>query len=430
MRVFRVPPAALIAAALLIALAVAPTADARTGRCFGGASGPMCTVWDGKVTDVGDGDTIDVRLAGRRRPVEIRLRAIQAMEMTQYNKRRRRGPCHSVDATVALERMLRRAGNRVRLAAGTVDGRDSLGRLRRAVAIRQGGRWRDVGEMLLAQGHALWMDSTADTVWNERYNVAQQQAAQRRRNLWNPAECGSGPQQDLPIDVWVNWDAFGSDAENVNGEWIKVRNRGASTLRLGGWWVRDAMLRRFTFPRGTAVAPGATVTVYVGRGTRRPGVFYWGQRQPVFENANGDGRHLGDGAYLFDPRGDMRAHMLYPCVVACTDPRQGAVEVVARPRRPESITVRNVSARPVDLYGTQLALTGGSGYDFGPDSQLGPGEEIVVEVEGYPSDDTRTRRYWGTDGYMLADRGDAIRLRTYSGIVIACDAWGGADCVQ
>jgi micrococcal nuclease len=426
MRVFRVPSAALIAA-ILLALVVAPSAQARSARCFGGSTGPMCTVWSGKVTDVNDGDTIDVRFGGRRR--EIRLRAIQAMEMTKYNKRARRGPCHSVDATVALERTLRRAGNRVRVSTRTVDGRDNLGRLRRYIAVRRGGRWRDVGELLLEQGHVLWMDSTADTTWNERYNLAQQRAAQRGRNLWDPVECGRGPQQDLPIDVWVNWDAFGSDAENVNGEWIKIRNRGGRALELGGWWVRDAMLRRFTFPRGTSVAPGATTTVYIGRGSNRPpSVFHWNQRQPVFENANGDGRHLGDGAYLFDPRGDLRAHMLYPCVVACTDPRRGAIEVEARPRRPESITVRNVSARTIDLYGTQLALTRGSAYDFGPDSALGPGEEIVVEVEGDPGDDTRLRRHWGVDGYMLADRGDAMRLRTYSGIVIACDAWGDADC--
>jgi micrococcal nuclease len=426
MRVHRALPAALAAALIAIAAAV-PAAQARTARCFGGTTGPECHVWTGKVTDVNDGDTIDVRIAGRRRPVEVRLRSIQAMELTRYNKRRRRGACHSVDATLALERMLRRARSRVRLSTANPDGRDRLGRLRRNVAVRSGGRWRDVGETLIVQGHALWMTSVDDTTWNARYNLAQQQAARRGRNLWDPAECGRGPQQDVPIEVWARWDGWGDD---LNGEWVKVRNRGSRPLSLGGWWVRDAMLRRFTFPRGTVVEPGGAVTVYVGRGTSRPGVFYWGQPRTVFENANGDGRDLGDGAYLFDPRGDLRAHMLYPCVVACTDPRRGAVEVEARPRRPESIAVRNVSGRPVDLYGTQLALRRGTGYDLGPDSTLAPGEEIVVAIGGDPSEDTRTRRHWGADGYLLADRGDAVRLKTYSGVVIACGAWGYADCVE
>ena len=422
MRVFRALLAALLAALLLTA--VASPANARTGRCFGGASGPVCNVITGKVTDVNDGDTIDVRLAGSRRVVEVRLRSIQAMEMTHYNKRRRRGPCHSVDATIALEKMLRRSGNRVRLSTQNVDGRDRLGRLRRNVAIRRGGRWRDVGEILIAQGHALWMTSVDDTTWNVRYNRAQQEAAQRGRNLWNPVECGRGPQQDVPVEVLVKWEGWG---DNLNGEWIKLRNTGSRTLQLGRWWVRDAMLRRFTFPRGTSVAPGATVTVYVGPGTRRPGVFYWNQPQTVFENP-GDERNLGDGAYLFDPKGDLRAYMVYPCVVACADARQGAVEVDAHPRRPEAVTVRNVSSRAVDLHGARLSVRRGAGYDFGPDSVLRPGEAIAVVVEGDPSDDSHDRRYWGADGYVLPDRGGSISLTSFAGITLACDAWGDGSC--
>jgi len=414
---------ALLAATLLISLIAVTPAGAATGRCFGGSTGASCNVVYGKVTDVNDGDTIDVRSGGRT--LEIRLRSVQAMEMTNYARGKRRGPCHSVSATRVLERLVKR--KRVRLATQIQDGRDQLGRFHRAVAIRSGGRWRDVGEILLQRGHVLWMTSADETVWNARYNLAQQQAARRGRNLWNPTKCGRGPQQSLPIDVWLNWEAFGTDATNVNGEWIKIRNRGGQSLNLGRWWVRDAMLRRFTFPRGTRVGPGQTITVFVGRGTRRPGVFYWGQPRPIFENANGDGRNLGDGAYLFDPKGDLRSHMLYPCVVACSDSRRGAVEVEAHPRRPESVTVRNVSSRAVDLYPTQLAL-GGSAYDFGPDSVLGPGEEIVVEVDGDPSDDTRFRRHWGIDRYMLPDSGGSVRLRTFSRIDIACDSWGDGDC--
>ena len=40
-------------------------------------------------------------------------------------------------------------------------------------------------------------------------------------------------------------------------------------------------------------------------------VFFWGQRLPVFENVTGDGRGVGDGGYLFDPDGDVRAFEMY-----------------------------------------------------------------------------------------------------------------------
>src|SRR6185436_16392612 len=134
--------------------------------------------------------------------------------------------------------------------------------------------------------------------------------------------------------------------DTPDGEWVKIQNQSATeALQLGGWWVRDAMLRRFTFPAGTAVAPGATVTVHVGSGTSGGSEFYWGLKTTVFENA-GDARELGDGAYLFDPHGDLRAWMLYPCLTACSDPNQGALDVVAHPRRPEQVTVRNRVDRP------------------------------------------------------------------------------------
>jgi hypothetical protein len=45
-----------------------------------------------------------------------------------------------------------------------------------------------------------------------------------------------------------------------------------------------------------------------------------GPRPSPFENATDDGRSLGDGAYLFDPQGDIRAWMTYPCVGTCPQP--------------------------------------------------------------------------------------------------------------
>lgn len=415
-------------AMLVGALSAVAPAGARTGPCAG-PGGPTCQLWTAKVTGVNDGDTIDVRIDGRARVQRVRLTAVQAMELRRYNRTSRSGECHAVAATLRLERLLRRGGNRVRLAARRASARVNQGRLLRSVAVRSGGRWRDVGEVLIREGHALWLPNGRETAWNARYNRAQQEAARRGAHLWSPTRCGRGPQQDVPVEVWVRSDPVGIDSANPSGEWVRVRNRGGVPLALGGWWVRDANLRRFTFPRGTTVPPGGDVTVHVGRGDDAPGVFHWGLRVPIFENDQPDGRGLGDGAYLFDPDGDLRGAMLYPCVVACSDPRQGALALDARPRGEEELRVRNVSQGPVDLYGLQLAL-GGSTYPFGRDSLLAPGAVVVVEVGGDPRDDTASRRHWGVDRRMLVDRGGAIRLTTFSGVEIACDAWGAAACME
>lgn len=409
----------------VLTLAVAASARARTARCLPGGAGPACHVWTGKVVSVNDGDTVDVDVDGdgTRRAFPIRFAGVQAMELTRYDSRhpsRRRGQCQAVAATNLVERLIRRSHRRLRLSAqrpGTRFGH----RLGRTIAVRSGGRWVDVGERLMRAGLALWMPDLVETAWNDRYNKAGQEAAARHVGLWNPAACGSGPQQDVPLKLWASWDPPGVDSLDVNGEWIKIQNRGAGApLALGGWWVRDSMLRRFTFPHGTVVPPGATVTVHVGAGPSSGLTFHWGLRETIFQN-------IGDGAYLFDPDGDLRAAMVYPCVVACSDPNQGALALSAQPRRDESVQVHNVSGHPVDLYGYALAKKSYS-YAFGVDTLLAPGETLTVKVQGDPADDTRLVRHWGLRGPVLHDGGDAIRVSTFSGIALACDAWGGASC--
>ena len=75
-------------------------------------------------------------------------------------------------------------------------------------------------------------------------------------------------------------------------------------------------------------------------------VFPWGMRSPVFGNVNYDQTGTGDGAYLFDPLGNVRATMVWPCRWQCSDPLQGAVSISADPNgRRESVTLTNVSRR-------------------------------------------------------------------------------------
>jgi endonuclease YncB( thermonuclease family) len=418
----------VVSLALLLWLLPAAHAQARSGPCFPGARGAPCHFQTATVTSVNDGDTIDVDLDGdrSRRIYPIRFRAVQAMELRRYSLRpsRRRGECHAVAAANRVEDLVRGAGKRVRLSSQAPSA-DHLGRLVRWVAVRRHGRWQDLGEILMRQGHTLWMDSTADTAWNRRYDLLGQRAAQAHRNLWDTATCGAGPQQNVPIRVWAMSDPPGIDT--ADGEWVKVQNRSTTeTLQLGGWWLRDAMLRRFTFPAGSAVAPGATVTVHVASGTSSGSELYWGLRTTVFENA-GDGRDLGDGAYLFDPQGDLRAWMLYPCLAACSDPYQGALDVIAQPRRPEHVTIRNRADFPVDLYGYALAIRGAT-FPFDQGSILQPGETLTVFMQGSSEQDSRDERHLGIDGYALPDSGGWVRVSAFNGVALACDAWGDGAC--
>jgi endonuclease YncB( thermonuclease family) len=300
---------AALTALLALALA-APAAEARSGPCLPGGDGPRCTFWTARVVHVHDGDTLEVKVRGRT--LRIRVTGIQAMEQTVYSSyaTRRRGECHAVAATNRFEQLIRRSRGVVRLAAQ--DRRSRSGsRWRRSVAVRSGGGWRDVGHVLVSEGHALWLTNPVEWAWNERYAAAAERAAAERLRLWHPDACGAGPSAQADLDVRVNWDADGVDVENPNGEWIRVVNRSDRDIALGGWWVRDSALRRFRFPGGAVAPADGSVTVRVGRGEQHGNVFHWGLGEPAFENLAEDGRHVGDGGYLFDPDGDLRAFAMY-----------------------------------------------------------------------------------------------------------------------
>ncbi|CAA9480164.1 MAG: hypothetical protein AVDCRST_MAG69-726 [uncultured Solirubrobacteraceae bacterium] len=304
----------LVALTVLVTAAAAQPASARAaaGPCTADRGSPRCQFAYGRVTFFADGDTLDVRLAGAgvRR---VRVTGINATELTRYSRypARRRGACHAVAATARLEQLIRQGGRRVRLAAqdpGSTAGR----RLRRQVATRIGGRWVDVGRVLVQEGRALWLPHGVEHAWNREYNALSRAAAARRLRLFDPQGCGRGPASDVQPALRLRWDARGNDGANVNGEWVQVVNPAARPLPLGRWTFRDSSARRFTFPRGAVVPAGGSVRLHVGRGSDGVRRFHWGLPGPAFENATGGRRAMGDGGYLFDPRGNVRAAVIYP----------------------------------------------------------------------------------------------------------------------
>jgi endonuclease YncB( thermonuclease family) len=430
-----------LAVALLAATLGTDAAVASRGPCLEGAKRPSCVFQTAKATFIADGDTIRVRLAGRIRT--IRFTGINAMELTRYSKYagRRRGACHGLAATALVERAIKRSGWKVRLAAQKLSSRSNW-RLRRSVWVRQGGRWRDLARMEMKAGLALWLPNGIENAHNREYAVLAQQAAAARKGLYDPASCGAGPDQDLPLSVAVNWDADGDDEQNLNGEWVDVHNGGSRELRLGGWWVRDSWLRYgqghvpgYRIPDGTVVPAGGTLRLRVGCGAGDGLERFWCQKESAFENVGHSGGTMGDGAYLFDPQGDLRAWQIYPCLVACSDPLAGRVRLSVQPRRDESISVTNVSGAPVDLGGhlVKLHLSGKPdqfvfGYPFRAGTVLAPGETLRIDPGGSPSDDTRLVRHLGRGPYVLADGQGVVSLRTADDLVTACEAWGSASC--
>lgn len=417
-----------------IACVIGATAEAATrGPCIG-TSGPKCYHWKGTVAYVSDGDTfkVDIRGDGSSAPRRVRVTGINAAELDVYSHTpsQRAGDCHGVEATARLEQLINSGNGRVRLSAHKPSSRSGA-RLRRAVSIWSGGRWMDLGQVMVDEGHALFHPNTTEWSWNKRYARSSQLAAVHRINYWDTDYCGPGPDQDTPLRMWVNWDADGTDSRrNMNGEWVRIKNRGSTDLSIGGWGFRDSMLHSFALPQGATIKARSSIMIFAGKrpasDSNRETHFYWGQRNPVFQNVDRR-RGLGDGAYLFDRQGDLRAWMTYPCRVYCGDPLKGKVTVRAHPKSPEKVTLRNVGRTTANLEG-YVVDNYPYNYSFPEGVTLLPGERLVLVVKGSSTHNTRLRKYWGKSKYILNDPGDKVILRTQRDVRIACHAWGSRRC--
>ena len=420
----------LLVAALVAPAAVPAPAVAASGPCIPEyPSGSQCTVWKGKVRDVGDGDTLDAAIPGDGLGglLRVRIIGIQAMEQTSYRAAQRAGDCHAVDATNRLEALVKRSKKRIRVASLYPESR-SRGRRLRSIAVFFKGRWRDVGRLMVAEGRALWWPGRSEDATNVRYSVLAQRAAAARKGLFAPNACGIGPNEGHPLKLWVNWDADGPDSQDVNGEWVRIRNLDpVNPLPLTGWYLRDSLLRRFTFPAGSVLAPGQWTNIYAGEGQNFGAEFFWNQPSPVFENTTRDDRGFGDGAYLFDPQGDIRASMIYPCRINCADPNAGLVSMDANPRGNEVVSIRNNASWPIALE-NYLLKTVPYSYAFAPGTVLNAGETMRVFTKGDPAEDTALERHWGMTSEILDNGGDSVTLVSYTDVNLACTAWGSKSC--
>jgi endonuclease YncB( thermonuclease family) len=255
---------------------------------------------------VDDGDTVDVKIDGGRKR-RVRVTGINTPELTRYSHKagKRRGQCHGVAAANQLERMVKKSHWRVQLLAQHASSHSGQGRSRRSLQVYVGGRWVDPGAEQLRTGLALWLPNGQERAWNHSYSDIAKRAAARRVGMYDSSSCGRGPAAGAQLRVHVNWDAAGNDGMNVNGEWIQVSNLGPRPARVGGWHVKDSDLKYYRLPGWAAVPAHGSIYVHVGRGRSHGTDFYWGFGHALFDNT------IGDGGYLFDPRGNLRGWDIY-----------------------------------------------------------------------------------------------------------------------
>lgn len=445
----------------------------------------------------GDGDTLYVSSPGTGRPPAscwngkfflkdcqktygmnpVRLMSVQAMEAahdtsvkTQASEEGRvivyaTDRCHARSAANALNALAplgARAETRSAVATSS-----SYGRARRTLFVERDGQMIDVQAELLRQGQVLSMmlpERLGENLRNIEYMRLSQQAARAGIGLWNPDSCGgTAPAKGAKLELKVRWDADGNDNANPNDEWVRVRNTGKKSVSLAGWQIRTASFDLCVLPKGTKLAAGKSLYLHSGRykgqavtkknklnepicGTGKAGHFYAGETTSFHQNyspSTGDS-HVGGGAYLLDPRGNIRAHMQYPFIGATSRysaTRSNAhyglkiTKVVYNPdgdetkknkegakaRKNERIVIKNTSRKTLSLAGFGLTNNRGYTYAFTPGTTIKPGKSLTLRVGN--GKNTATTKYWNSSQPHLNNGGGAVSLVSYDGVQAACASW-------
>jgi endonuclease YncB( thermonuclease family) len=432
----RFAPAAAVAIAT-VAVLLCPAAPASAATIAGDPAYTDVPVQEtGRITKVLDGDTFEFLADGAARATRVRLLGVNTPEVTgQDNIHFAEDMCAGREAEAQLERLLP-AGTRVELRSLHKES-TNRGRILRYVFAYdpQTGKYdTDISAIVAESGLAMWFTVDQESALSYPYRLIVQQAQRGGRGIWDPNHCGPVEQPDARLAVTVSWDAPGTDQSNLNGEFVVVRNVGASAVDLSGWLLRDSSLTSwYYFPGGTVLPAGDFRIVHVGSGT--PGSptgrdLYMGATEPLFPNTQ-DGKFLGDGAYLLDRSTAVRFYDEYPCIANCRDPLQGAVtlakvqpvslsRVASRAANEEYIVIRNTSAAPVLLDGYYLRRKV-STYPFPPGTQILPGRTLTVRIgKGAP---TALVQYWGRPAPLLTNAHDRVELLSNKNVVISRKQW-------
>lgn len=232
-----------------------------------------------------DGDTIIVLLNGEE--TRVRLIGINAPESDE---------CLTEEAGRRLEEML---SGEVRLETDEEE-TDRFGRMLAYI-------WAGeilVNERLAAEGLALARAYQPNVSRQEVLDRAAAGARQGEVGMWAPDACGPPTGANLEITEIV-WNPPGPDGDDLNGEYLVLRNLSDEAAPLGGFVLRDASSsNRYKFPGGWTLPGGAEVTIHAGAGTDDQDSLYWDSDLPIWNNG-------GDEAFILDPSGNITAYYSY-----------------------------------------------------------------------------------------------------------------------
>ncbi|WP_436931493.1 lamin tail domain-containing protein [Halosimplex halobium] len=255
-------------------------------------SGPQ-TSWTVTVTEVVDGDTMDVEMPDGSTET-IRLLGVDTPETfgdvspdewegipDSYDGRDWLSNWGDNATEYAQERL---AGQEIYIEVDSEsDRRGSFDRLLVYAYLSESAS-KSFNLRLIENGYARLYDSQ----FSQRtvYESAETEARNGNVGVWaytSPTPIPDGGSDELVVSN-VHADAEGNDHENLNDEYIELTNNRDSGIDMTGWTLSDSADHTYSFPDGFTLDSGDSVTIYTGSGSDSSSKLYWGRDSAVWNN--------------------------------------------------------------------------------------------------------------------------------------------------
>lgn len=230
------------------------------------------------VTKVIDGDTIELE-----NKEKVRLLGINAPEENEH---------YYQESKNRLNELI---GNKsIKLEPGPED-KDRYGRLLRYVFVDD----IFVNLQLIKEGYATVYILNPDEKYYLDFKQAEKEAKENKLGLWNVSI-----QSNCIVILDFNYDAAGNDNENLNGEYVKFKNKCGSQVNLNKWSVKDEGTSIYTF-KMFVLKDGSEFTLFSGKGSDTEKELYWSSKRSIWNNN-------GDTLFLRNDRGNLVLSYSYP----------------------------------------------------------------------------------------------------------------------
>ncbi len=244
----------------------------------------------------------------------------------------------------------------------------------------------DVQAEQIKAGWSLWWPLAAEWAHNKEYLDLMNTAKAQGVGLWNPSLCG--PANRTAPSMWFSQNApsIGSNTEPAFGEYVILYNHTAAAMDLTNWSLRDNSLNFFWNSANgrwmqklnkfgsVILQPGKHKIIYLDNPAGYPlsdteyEYFNWTRNTPGPQLTNGsvNGAYAnGEGLYLEDTYGNIRASMTNPCTsAAMCDTPQWVTDIISSSRAgqiiPIPVALNKVANATRNRYNPVVSIASGT----------------------------------------------------------------------